>query len=173
VLLGRHTFTIYSIKLGRNLNKHSILPSHILPILPTILGGQTCTSDLITLGWNIIYVSILTYALRQPYFYKWFDQTWQEQNVSIPSLRQNYCTSDSITLGRNLINHCILANAVRQTYLYKWFVHTWQQLHVSFHFGLRSYADKWFDHTCQKLIPSLHFDHNVNVQVIRLQLAVT
>jgi hypothetical protein len=60
------------------------------------LGRHTCTGELITLGRNIIYLSILTITLMQTYF-----------------------TSDLITLGRNNIYHSFLTNARRQTYLYK------------------------------------------------------
>jgi len=50
-----------------------------------LLGRQSGTSDSITLGRNIIYHSILNDAVRQTYFYKLFDHTWQEQNIAFLS----------------------------------------------------------------------------------------
>ena len=67
MFVGRHTCTIYSTTLG-------------IPFWPMPLGRQTCTRDLITLGNNWMYHSILTYTLST-----------------------RTCTSDVITLTRNLM----------------------------------------------------------------------
>jgi hypothetical protein len=188
---------------------------HIITFWPMLLIRDGCTGNsitlgrnimtyayvrtvLITLGWNLIYHSILTYAFRQTYLYMWFDHTNRNlmyQTISTNALRQKYlykwflhtwatilgshtCTSDLITLGGNLIYHSILTYALRHTYLYKWFEHTWQVLNVSFHSDHRQiYLDKWFDHTWQELYciiplwPTLL--RKIHVQVIWLSFKGT
>jgi hypothetical protein len=49
----------------------------------------TCTSDLTTVGRNLIYSSILTYAFRQTYLYKRYEYTWQKLN-GLFSFKQTY-----------------------------------------------------------------------------------
>jgi len=51
-------------------------------ILTNALGRHICTSNLFTLGSNLMYHSILENDLTQTYLYKWIDHTWQELNVS-------------------------------------------------------------------------------------------
>jgi len=74
MLLSGDTCTSDLITLGRTLMYHSIRTM--------LLGGQTCTSGLITLRSNLICLSILSYALRQIYLYRWFDHTWVELSAT-------------------------------------------------------------------------------------------
>jgi hypothetical protein len=86
----------------------------IIPFWLLLLGTHTCTSDLFTIGMNLMY----------------FVPFWPT------ILGRHTCTSDLNTLGRNLLNHSFLSYDLRQTYLYKWLRHTWKELNVSFHSDL-------------------------------------
>jgi len=84
----------------------------------TFLGRYTCKSDLIKLGIDLMYHSILSYVPRQTYLYNWFDHTLQETKCIIPFwllLLGNNCTSDLTTFNKNIWYH-----SIRETYLYKW-----------------------------------------------------
>jgi hypothetical protein len=98
---------------------------------------RSSTSDLSTIGRNLIYHLILPNALRQTYLCKLFNHTWQEimyhSNLT-NALSSHISANDLTTLSRNVMYLTILTYTLRQTYM--WFVHTWQELNISFHSDL-------------------------------------
>ena len=65
------------------IRSHLAITKYNVPFWPMLLARHTCISDLITLGRNLMYHSILTNALRQTNLYKcFFFYTLQELNIS-------------------------------------------------------------------------------------------